>query len=169
MLRAIAGIALLLACRERAQPASAAKADPAKMADPAPVAGEGRVIDLTTNGAGGAGPSEAPREVESRVGDDHCSEMYTACLQDAKREPCTSARLRIECGEVARIPATRELLRCVCRESVLRRHLSRVRPGSWPRCDRARSQPPGGPIVGTRARARWMPVAGIAHVGLSTR
>ena len=49
------------------------------------------------------------------IGGPNCQEMYTACTRvEGKGEQCTSASFGIQCGETQRLPATGELLSCVC-------------------------------------------------------
>ena len=49
------------------------------------------------------------------IGGPNCQEMYTACTKvEGKGEQCTSASFGIQCGETQRLPATGELLSCVC-------------------------------------------------------
>jgi hypothetical protein len=109
MLRVLAGlVCLLFACPERPEPDREAETRTVP-----PSADEGRIIDLTAQGGAGSATG-TPRELQPREGHDSCTEMYTVCIPDRKGENCTSGRLLIECGDLAKVPTTGEQLKCVC-------------------------------------------------------
>ena len=59
--------------------------------------------------------SNAPaREVGPIGGGTRCLEMYSLCKTVEGERHCTSTPFSLECGEEARLPSTRELLRCMC-------------------------------------------------------
>jgi hypothetical protein len=99
---------LLFACPERPAPDREAETRTVPAS-----AEEGRIIDLTAQ-AGAASATTTPRELQPREGHDSCTEMYTVCIPEKEGENCTSGRLQIECGEMAKVPGTGEPLKCIC-------------------------------------------------------
>lgn len=104
---AVCGTVLLLGCPQRPDPTD-------DETEPVVTLDNGRIIDLTARGGGGAGEGTAPREIHPREGRQTCVEMYTVCVTEKIGENCASARLDLACEESGMIPSTGELLKCVC-------------------------------------------------------
>ena len=109
----LCGALLILGCTEK-------KEESAKPPEPVKPKVERVQAKVPTNlpllDAPKAAVIEAPRgRILHPIGGPTCQEMYTACTKvPGKPDLCTSASFGIQCGETQRLPATGELLSCVC-------------------------------------------------------